>query len=187
MGIYAGRRLVEAPCAGCGSVLRRRRDDLARRGGIVFCSQACYCRVNRPKCRVTVACLLCGVHVQRKPSEVRKAKNGVFCCQAHASEAVRKRLIPGGRPRRSTTRAAGHCRARAMFPPAPCVVCGRPGQRHHRDNNPLNNDPSNVVMLCGLHHMTVDGRLQRLKQQASKAGRARASQAQRDERGKFSR
>lgn len=47
-----------------------------------------------------------------------------------------------------------------MFPLQPCEVCGsEKSERHHRDDNTLNNNPANIQFLCRKHHMETDGRL----------------------------
>ena len=58
----------------------------------------------------------------------------------------------------------GRDRARRMYPVRfPCEVCGSgPTDRHHKDDNPLNNSPSNIAFLCRRHHMEADGRLRDL-------------------------
>lgn len=46
----------------------------------------------------------------------------------------------------------------------PCELCGAKGvDRHHRDGNPGNNVPENLQVLCRRCHMTVDGRLERVR------------------------
>lgn len=56
---------------------------------------------------------------------------------------------------------AGHARARRRYPLGACVRCGRPAtDRHHKDADPLNNEPSNVEVLCRRCHMETDGRLE---------------------------
>ena len=56
--------------------------------------------------------------------------------------------------------AAGRDRARDLFPLGPCERCGKPGvDRHHKDENTLNNGPENIQILCRRCHMEVDGRL----------------------------
>lgn len=60
---------------------------------------------------------------------------------------------------------AGRARARRIYPGplGPCVLCGKPAyDRHHKDDDPSNNDPANVAFLCRHCHMVVDGRMQRL-------------------------
>ena len=32
-------------------------------------------------------------------------------------------------------------------------------ERHHKDDNPLNNDPSNLLFVCRKCHMRLDGRI----------------------------
>jgi hypothetical protein len=55
-------------------------------------------------------------------------------------------------------------RCRRLYPVlGPCQRCGKPARdRHHKDANPGNNDPSNVEILCRSCHMAVDGRTARL-------------------------
>ncbi len=63
----------------------------------------------------------------------------------------------------------GGRRARRLFEiVGPCELCRkRATDRHHRDGNPLNNDPNNLQALCRKCHMVSDGRLARFKQLAS--------------------
>lgn len=56
----------------------------------------------------------------------------------------------------------GRARARRKFKLGSCAWpgCDEPAHdRHHKDGNTLNNDPSNVAGLCQRHHMEGDGRL----------------------------
>lgn len=54
---------------------------------------------------------------------------------------------------------AGRFRARSKFQLKECESCGKKSiDRHHRDGNPLNNDPPNVRILCRKCHMIEDGR-----------------------------
>ncbi len=42
-----------------------------------------------------------------------------------------------------------------------CAKCGSlKSQRHHLDDNPLNNDPDNIVWLCSLHHHEIHKKAQ---------------------------
>ncbi len=76
----------------------------------------------------------------------------------------------------AASKVAGQIRAQHWFPSGPCEKCGSlNGERHHKDTNTLNNDPSNVEMLCRRCHMLEDGRLERLCETARRvnaAGRA---------------
>ena len=56
---------------------------------------------------------------------------------------------------------AGRARALRKFSGGTCVACGSArGERHHVDGDTLNNDASNVVLLCRRCHMSADGRLE---------------------------
>lgn len=51
-------------------------------------------------------------------------------------------------------------RAQRRYKLGPCERCRKPGtDRHHKDANTGNNEPSNIMILCRRCHMTVDGRL----------------------------
>lgn len=53
-------------------------------------------------------------------------------------------------------------RARQMIAPGPCAVCGEPGKHvHHRDGDPMNNAPENLVRLCPKHHRREHARMRR--------------------------
>jgi hypothetical protein len=55
---------------------------------------------------------------------------------------------------------SGRARAKRRYPLGPCEQCGQPAtERHHRDENTLNNAPENIAILCRRCHMTLDGRL----------------------------
>lgn len=63
----------------------------------------------------------------------------------------------------------GRQRAQAIYDAVACASCGRTDvrlERHHRDGNPLNNAPDNVIVLCTRCHMKEDGRLAIAKQRA---------------------
>ena len=49
---------------------------------------------------------------------------------------------------------AGRARARKIFDLCPCIICGIPvTDRHHKDNNSLNNTVKNIMILCHRCHM----------------------------------
>ena len=59
----------------------------------------------------------------------------------------------------------GRLRAWTWFDLSNCELCGAPGHdRHHKDGNPVNNDPSNIQSLCRRCHMELDGRAQKLRE-----------------------
>jgi hypothetical protein len=61
-------------------------------------------------------------------------------------------------------RCTGYVRAHRWFKATKCTRCGgkKNIERHHKDGNPLNNEKSNIAILCHVCHMTVDGRLEKL-------------------------
>ena len=43
-----------------------------------------------------------------------------------------------------------------------CELCGKPScDRHHKDGNTRNNEPTNIQILCRRCHMIVDGRIRK--------------------------
>ncbi len=63
------------------------------------------------------------------------------------------------------TPGTGNKRCRQTFSLGQCVLCDNSAvDRHHIDGNSLNNEPSNVMILCRHHHMKIDGRLKQLPQ-----------------------
>ncbi len=54
----------------------------------------------------------------------------------------------------------GRSRAIRMYPKiGPCEVCGSPkSERHHRDENTLNNAPDNIAILCRRCHTLAHGK-----------------------------
>lgn len=58
---------------------------------------------------------------------------------------------------------AKRTRAQRRYQLTDCERCGKRGtERHHKDENPGNNEPSNIQILCRRCHMTIDGRLEKL-------------------------
>lgn len=60
----------------------------------------------------------------------------------------------------STHRGTHQTRAWRMYRADQCSECGaQPAERHHADGNRLNNESSNIAILCRRCHMLADGRL----------------------------
>lgn len=55
----------------------------------------------------------------------------------------------------TTNYQTGRSRAETLYPPKPCEICGGSAERHHIDENPLNNAPANIAFLCRRHHKHV--------------------------------
>lgn len=71
------------------------------------------------------------------------------------------------------SKSAGWYRARRIRPLQTCEFDGceaMGADRHHIDDNPLNNDPSNIAVYCRRHHMAVDGRLATAAERAARVG-----------------
>ena len=65
--------------------------------------------------------------------------------------------------RQDATHTAARHRARVRYPvPLECQRCNEAAviERHHKDGDPLNNEPENIAMLCRRCHMEVDGRME---------------------------
>jgi hypothetical protein len=78
----------------------------------------------------------------------------------------------------NVSKAAGRARARRKFPLTPCSVCGNPkSERHHLDDNPLNNDPTNVISLCRKDHMEADLRIKGLVHSVRNSGKFKIEDA----------
>ena len=59
----------------------------------------------------------------------------------------------------------GRMRASHWYKIKECEICGRKAiDRHHRDDNQLNNNPDNIQALCRRCHMQVDGRMTKFNQ-----------------------
>lgn len=96
-----------------------------------------------------------------------KAKKAYRCraCSPKPAEAARARW------KDDPSDSAAHSRAVRMFALADaCERCARtvPLERHHKDGNPANNEPSNIWILCRRCHMEVDGRADALVEAAMK-------------------
>ena len=69
----------------------------------------------------------------------------------------------------------GRSRAQRLYPEiGPCESCGAErAERHHRDGDTINNDPSNIAALCRKCHMETDGRLEKLIENRKKVPSSR--------------
>jgi hypothetical protein len=145
-------RQVERTCGTCGAVFFLRPAVVKP---INYCSRACAAkaRVGIPK------------------SEAQRQKQSATLAgrpMPSTAETNRQRVWekhPRWRGDAVTKTIARH-RAIRHFPALPCEVCGEqpiPGtrniHRHHKDQNPRNNDPSNIAFLCRRHHRELHDRL----------------------------
>ncbi len=58
----------------------------------------------------------------------------------------------------------GHWNARAIYPASKGI------ERHHKDGNPKNNSPDNIMLLTHKEHMIIDGRIKKNLRQYNKRG-----------------
>jgi hypothetical protein len=67
------------------------------------------------------------------------------------------------------SKASGRARARRQYKTlGQCELCDDLAvDRHHRDDNPRNNDVSNIQYLCRACHMKIDGRAAELSARSS--------------------
>lgn len=72
-------------------------------------------------------------------------------CSLKCCAVARSRRAMGKPPMSEKT---GRQRARRMIPSTSCAICGKNGytEVHHKDKNPLNNSPENLVRLCKSCH-----------------------------------
>ena len=71
----------------------------------------------------------------------------------------------------TTKQQTGRMRAIRWYSLQPCEVCGEKAERHHKDGNALNNEPSNIAFRCRKHHMEIDGRLAKVIESAKEYNR----------------
>lgn len=119
----------------------------------------------------TFSCFHCGVQVTKR----YRASRGLpkFCERAcyfkwkkgkepagWLATPDRKREAHHAWKGDSISRVGGRKRALKWFPARPCERCGaEKAERHHKDDNTANNEPSNIRFLCRRCHMTEDGRI----------------------------
>ena len=87
-------------------------------------------------------------HTKATCLKIRRAKIG----EKNPNWKGDKALPQAGYLRANRTLFRGH---------KPCKYCGKIGEKHHKDSNPLNNNPKNVMWICRRCHMKHDGRMNR--------------------------
>lgn len=99
----------------------------------------------------------------------KRRKLGLRAKEDTKSKALRNAMLGDKNPNwkgDAAPKTRGNERARSWYKESiPCQKCGnQKAERHHKDGNPLNNHPVNIIFLCRRHHMEADGRLSRLIQ-----------------------
>lgn len=128
---------------------------------------------NRETTERTMQCRVCGNQgpLSNFPKSKRKSNGSIYWIQiCHKCNYARKRglrkpvrlsgpLHPNWKGDQATT-GTGRNRASRIYQLGDCERCGKPAfDRHHKDEDTKNNEPSNVSILCRRCHMEVDGRL----------------------------
>jgi hypothetical protein len=101
------------------------------------------------KTRTDKTCQQCGKSLARLTGVYRRK----YCSRPCMAEAYTKT---------PATKEAGRYQAQHMFKAEACEDCGQQGpylHRHHKDENPTNNTPSNISILCVKCHSKEHARL----------------------------
>lgn len=92
-----------------------------------------------------------------------KLKTSRYCPGHHMQVRNTRGSVHPNWKGNAASNCAGRFRAKRRFSLGQCDMCDKPARdRHHKDDNPLNNSPENVLTLCRRCHMIVDGRLDAL-------------------------
>lgn len=147
---------------GCGGEVRE---------GVKFL-HAHHWRAKRREARIPTekVCERCGRTYKRSELANRQSNKhwlarkfcGEECRRADRSERSRSQRgeqHPGWKGDGAKPQS-GRMRARRLYGTRqPCRKCGRPGEIHHIDGNPLNNEPENIAWLCRQHHFDAEDRM----------------------------
>lgn len=106
----------------------------------------------QPKSDPIKFCPICGTEMKRKRFNGRLEDRSRFLSRVTCSQAC-------GNTRATVGRQALHWRAR-RHRASSCRDCGATEMLHvhHMDRNPANNDPANLVTLCGSCHLKLHWR-----------------------------
>jgi hypothetical protein len=139
-------------CLNCKKEIRKRTKIRK------FCSRKCYSFYKRVK-RLKLKCLVCGNEFEKRLCDLTKGR-GKYCSKKCEWIGKRKEGNPNWKGNNATF-STGRARAGRWFKKnRPCKICGSlKTEKHHKDGNPLNNNPKNIEWLCRRHHQEADGRL----------------------------
>ena len=103
----------------------------------------------RRKSRTTKVCVQC----QKSLSRLKGVWRRKYCSKTCMAEAFTKT---------PTSKEAGRYQAQHLYEAKQCADCGKTGQylhRHHKDENPKNNAPENIKILCVSCHAKEHARM----------------------------
>lgn len=131
-----------------------------------FCSKKCSdeaMRGQRRKTEPTKFCAACGAILRRRIKDGRledlaELVKRKFCDRRCMARGFRGRFKQNVHPHQ------GRYRARTLVTKVACYRCGTTTRRldvHHVDGNTLNNEPSNLMVLCRPCHLREEGRVGR--------------------------
>lgn len=117
-----------------------------------------------PKYAYAVYCMKCKAKGERNGMFGKKHSEST---RAILAEQKRGRELPERRGELhpmwkgdAASPGEGRFRAEKLYPLKPCEVCGSvKSERHHRDENPLNNTPGNIQFLCRRHHKQLHAQM----------------------------
>jgi hypothetical protein len=156
--------IIKQNCLKCQKEFNARSQDINRGYG-KFCTQSCaslYARALEPKPEPNVECAFCHTKFYKTTSKKALSKSKLyFCCRAHkdAAQCIGgiKEIMP---PHFGTAKADDHSHYRRIAfsnKPKACERClydEHPAAIivHHKDRNRMNDDESNLEILCANCH-----------------------------------
>ena len=129
-----------------------------KRGNALFCSLSCSSKRERKEKIPNLSCSFCDKEFYRPKSKIKSKSGFYFCCREHKDEAQKiennfKEMFPSHYNK-------GESDYRKIAFKNKEKICERCGfdvfevlEVHHKDRNRLNNDSSNLEILCSNCHI----------------------------------
>jgi len=142
----AARTEVHSSCAVCGENFTH---ISSRSNKAKYCSRSCYYKSLAGRGSVTVQCAHCSTEFKTSPSKNRK-----FCSRACINKGKKETFTPTFATVRKAMLSRNMLKEceRCGYNDEPCIL-----GVHHKDRNRLNNELSNLEVLCpnchSLEHM----------------------------------
>lgn len=150
------RKAEKHVCEQCEKEFLRRKNAPSPKK---YCSKKCH-EVSR-KNRIIVKCTNCGKNVEKKISQLKKAKHGFYFCNRDCKEEAQKLggKCPQIRPAHFGTGTGVHSYRSAMKEEikAGCIDCFNKTEYllvvHHKDGDRQNNKKENLEVVCRNCHI----------------------------------